>query len=335
MKRLDYVDVARGIGIILVATGHSILFPMCGTLHIPLFFMLSGFLCSTDSLEGKEYGSLTVKRAKRLIMPYVFYSILLVLIYGVKELIRGSFTLPGILKAAGGCLYSTAVLYSNVSSQDNVHFLVAGNEGLWFLTSLVVASVLFYTIVFVVMKKQLNIWKMAVSAAVLIAAAYGLNRLVVYLPWGVDAACLGSVFMLLGFFIRNIKWEERYYGFFVLFIIPFVVLHGINGSANMAIHDYGKNMILFVITGMCGALFLFGVGKIFSMIPYVRNGLAYVGKNTLFILAFHTLTFGAISKVFGFAGDFYWMIQVVVSVGICLVAKEILVRIVKVPGKWL
>ncbi len=52
-KRLDFIDIAKGIGIILVVTGH--LLPVAAGLHVliysfhmPLFFFLSGFFLRQD-----------------------------------------------------------------------------------------------------------------------------------------------------------------------------------------------------------------------------------------------------------------------------------------------
>ncbi len=47
MKRIEWVDIARGIGIILVILGHigiGKVGKFIYSFHIPLFFFLSGFL---------------------------------------------------------------------------------------------------------------------------------------------------------------------------------------------------------------------------------------------------------------------------------------------------
>ena len=47
-KRMDYIDIAKGIGIILVILGHrnisTDIKQFIYTFYMPLFFMLSGYL---------------------------------------------------------------------------------------------------------------------------------------------------------------------------------------------------------------------------------------------------------------------------------------------------
>lgn len=85
----EWVDVARGIGILLVVLGHAIadttqdvflygkLFQIIYSFHMPLFFFLSGF-CSVKVFEKRvwdEKKNYMEKRFKRLMIPYIFVGI--------------------------------------------------------------------------------------------------------------------------------------------------------------------------------------------------------------------------------------------------------------------
>jgi fucose 4-O-acetylase-like acetyltransferase len=82
-KRVDYYDIAKGIGILMVVLGHSqnlckplnILSAIAWSFHMPLFFILSG-MC----FKRKEYGYLS-SSFKRLVVPYIFTILLFVLYY--------------------------------------------------------------------------------------------------------------------------------------------------------------------------------------------------------------------------------------------------------------
>ena len=57
-KRIGYIDMAKGLAIILVIIGHISFTPSMGKtilylFHIPLFFFLSGFTFSIDMLPLK------------------------------------------------------------------------------------------------------------------------------------------------------------------------------------------------------------------------------------------------------------------------------------------
>lgn len=71
--RIAECDIIRGILIVFVVIGHSgegVLHDIIFLFHMPLFFVLSGFLLEGDRAKEKEY--LTYK-AKRLLIPYVGY----------------------------------------------------------------------------------------------------------------------------------------------------------------------------------------------------------------------------------------------------------------------
>lgn len=74
-QRDEIVDIAKGIGIILVVIGHigsSSLNPIVSIIylfHMPLFFFLSGFYCNTR----KCLLQFLTDKACRLLIPYVIY----------------------------------------------------------------------------------------------------------------------------------------------------------------------------------------------------------------------------------------------------------------------
>lgn len=88
VARLIELDIAKGIGIILVVLGHSFLLPgptetsnlFLSTLrmtiysfHMPLFFFISGYFMQIKGIGLKE---IIVKKAKRLLIPYFFFGLL-------------------------------------------------------------------------------------------------------------------------------------------------------------------------------------------------------------------------------------------------------------------
>ena len=82
MKRYQYLDVARGFGLLLVIISHS-----CGlsrfliNYYIPLFFVVSGYIYK----EGRSYKENIEHKAKRLLIPYFGYSAVLLAVYVLWE----------------------------------------------------------------------------------------------------------------------------------------------------------------------------------------------------------------------------------------------------------
>ena len=86
-KRLDFIDFAKGLGIILVVSGHLIgeaKMEFAGSqafrmflyqFHMPLFFMISGFTLELSFYRHGEKGAFRlVKRALMLLVSFLFWS---------------------------------------------------------------------------------------------------------------------------------------------------------------------------------------------------------------------------------------------------------------------
>ena len=128
-KRIDWVDYARGVGIILMVFGHSG-FPIqvqkfIWSFHMPLFFFLSGMMY--NSLKYSRIKELIKRVVKTLIIPYVFFSIIVVLGYILLNYFQGF----SITKDWGGIELVT----------DGW-----GGIALWFVPTLIFVQLLFWSI---------------------------------------------------------------------------------------------------------------------------------------------------------------------------------------------
>lgn len=75
-KRLEYVDIAKGIGIVLVVCSHTdalgLMWLFMG-MFVPIFYFCSGY---TSSTKGTFKESIW-KRFRKLFVPYLFFNLLL------------------------------------------------------------------------------------------------------------------------------------------------------------------------------------------------------------------------------------------------------------------
>ena len=74
-KRIEYLDIAKGIGILLVVLGHNdfevislFMQRLIYSFHMPLFFFLSGYFINT----AVPFFDFFKKRFHALIKPYLF-----------------------------------------------------------------------------------------------------------------------------------------------------------------------------------------------------------------------------------------------------------------------
>jgi fucose 4-O-acetylase-like acetyltransferase len=89
MKRIEAVDIAKAICIILVVAGHYIpenspgwyvmLNKFIYSFHMPLFMFASGYLYM-QTRKDESYGSFIRRKIKRLVVPYFSVSVLIVTI---------------------------------------------------------------------------------------------------------------------------------------------------------------------------------------------------------------------------------------------------------------
>src|SRR6266550_5765336 len=76
-NRVHWIDIARGIGIILVLYGHLFVSDKYNYLifayHMPLFFFISGLVFKPTAKPLRE---VTVKYFKQLLIPYLLFAAL-------------------------------------------------------------------------------------------------------------------------------------------------------------------------------------------------------------------------------------------------------------------
>ena len=89
-KRIAYIDILRGIGILLMVMGHvgfgSRFSHYIHAFHMPLFFVVSGYFYSAKA----DLISLAKKRTKTLLIPYLVVGLVSCLL---SNLLNGSSTL--------------------------------------------------------------------------------------------------------------------------------------------------------------------------------------------------------------------------------------------------
>ncbi len=138
MKHFRYLDIARGIGLLLVIISHSCgLSPYLINYYIPLFFVVSGYLYK----EGRSYGENIRHKAKRLLIPYFGYSAVLLAFYAATGR-----SLAETKDSAFGILYSRYCLYDTTMYEDNVFLFTVANGAMWYLTAYFSASLVYHLV---------------------------------------------------------------------------------------------------------------------------------------------------------------------------------------------
>ena len=127
-KRLSYLDMAKGIGIILVLYGHLIytgeyVRVWISAFHMPLFFVISGITLSMGTKDEKDIKGRIAKKARTLLIPYMWFSI----IYFVVDI--------------GNVILNKITMY-DFKSNIIATLTFAGKSVMWFITALFISQVI-------------------------------------------------------------------------------------------------------------------------------------------------------------------------------------------------
>ena len=141
-QRLNYIDICKALGIILVVLGHTYSIPkalylIIYSFHMPLFFILSGFVYNKEKNQNLGFKRFVLKQAKYYLIPYFVFSIINLCIEVFKRIVLSKQGVDGeyfFTKIKGILL-----CYSNKDNMPNC-------SPVWFLMCLFIAVVAFWWI---------------------------------------------------------------------------------------------------------------------------------------------------------------------------------------------
>lgn len=266
--RYSYMDIAKGVGIILVILGHTntslYLNDFIYSFHMPLFFIISGYLYSRKEIKYKEF---IWHKFKSLLIPYIIFFI----ISAPITLIKNNFSLSHLIKSL--------LFYGETS----------WNTPIWFL--IVLFSV--YIIYFLVDKLNNKQKNLCITVFLLLGYLCYKNNIVLIM--GLQVSFIGVFLFNIGtaikeFDISTIKNKEII--IVVLFSITLLFSVVLGNDVDMVKNIYG-NFLYFIITSITGSLMII----IISTKIQNNNILEFFGKNTMVIMGLHFFIILGLNKV--------------------------------------
>jgi len=288
-KRIEYIDIARGIGILLVALAHAdislfspYLHKFIYSFHMPLFFFLSGYFFNPDT----PFWALLKKRFNSVLKPYLV-TILFIYIVSI------SFTNMRFMTALGRIVKS---LYATGYYIDWVQ--------LWFLPSLFVTSLFaffYYHAVLTHVHNRYIRWSilLGVQAVTLLfldrfypfsLTLFGKNYELYGLPFNLDLVFLSGFFYIIGREIRYAMSEKTFGNFWVflgtgggLILLTSLFTQRIDFNTRVF-----ESFPINTTEAILGILFALAVSKQIELrTTRLASALKYIGQASLFILIFH------------------------------------------------
>ncbi len=267
-KRLEYIDIVKGIGIFLMVLGHSysednasLIIKWLYSFHMPLFFIVSGVLYGIRyNNSGKIYLNLK-KKCLTLLLPYFIwntaYQLFLV-----------------ILSVLGG-----ASLFITLK-EHLIMVLQLNGSAIWFLPSMFLAVIFFR---FLIYKKIHIIYCISLTCIGILFP----NMQNVYLEC-ILKAFIGTGFMAIGFYLYNIYNKELPSYLLIIVFIIHTYCTFMNGTVSIANRTF-FNPFLYVMDSCLGTLLIFNISmKLTSNSLFIKNIIGLWGKNSIKVLCFHT-----------------------------------------------
>lgn len=288
MQRINWIDVARGIGIILVIQGHSLgahsYRHFIYAFHMPLFFFISGLV-----FDYKKYSfSKTFKKSVNgILIPYVLFAVLSIFLWPLQI---GNFewTPYFIGKQFLG------VIYANSSTLDF-------NLVLWFLPCLFITK-----ITFAFFSKTIR------NIKYLVGLLFGFSLIGYFsflylpdliLPFGIESAFTAIVFFGIASIIRTNYYEKvskvnKKKLFYVLCssVVVCIIAAYINfvlsgRQIDIRLNNLG-NYFLFYLGAWSGII----MTVIISIFINKNRVLEYLGKYALVLFVLHNIALFFIGK---------------------------------------
>lgn len=282
--RLTHIDIAKGIGILLVVAGHNWivlaskgeLYRMVYSFHIPLFFILAGTFFNSN----KSFGITLKERFQTLLIPYLFTSI-------VIEVIAIVFNFDLIL-------FFKSILWVFYGTGTQMRWVA-----FWFLTHLFLVSLFSWFVLNIFKKYNIgNLWQILALLAMLTLGWLGIRLFwkmplwgmkVNGLPFSADLLFISSFYFMLGSFSQNwIKRQEFSLIPFVILCIIFFGFHAVtNVTTDLNLRLY-NNFIIATTLAITGSFIIVEISKFLARFQVAERVLGYFGRYSLIVLIFHS-----------------------------------------------
>jgi len=265
---LHYIDMLKGFGIFLVVLGHTHIGEEMAkfifSFHMPLFFFISGFLFNKDI----PFIIFLKSKFKRIINPYLFFSLSSFLLYWIPAKIRNVDNIIG---------WKEFLLGTTLGLSDPP--FLSWNIVLWYLPALFCLLILAYTISKCPGKIGIII------IVILTLTGFWLSKFnLLYFPYSINSVLSVLPFFYIGLIMKNVKitgilkLSAIIIGAFLLGFI--CLIH--NGIVDVRINQLG-NPFLFLINASSFIIVFF---FIFQMIPTFKI-IRWLGLNSLAIMCLH------------------------------------------------
>ncbi|OUN80292.1 hypothetical protein B5G06_11795 [Flavonifractor sp. An52] len=278
IKRVEYLDVAKGIGILLVVAGHiitrdNVLWNIIYAFHMPFFVFCSGIFYKQNRWK---------KRFFKNLLDYSLIGIIAIIIWY-------------LIKEQGNIIYLKQSVFNIIIGGASPRNGIYPVEALWYLAAYGVI-LLIHNLVQKIYNKRTRFCIVVLIAIVgVVLGEVARPRFTMY--YNLDVSMILYPFFYLGTKYNDVKetLKNKKQGKISVIVACalYLCLSLFNGYVNIYKAEYGKSVLILYATSVIGIFLIVFLSK--KVICTVRSlchlklGLMKLGKHTLIIMGGHQL----------------------------------------------
>ena len=277
-KRIEFVDLAKGICILLVVLLHvfgdmsGVVIKIMNLFRMPLYFVLSGLFFLT-------YNGLIPffkKKTNKLLIPFLFVYFFIVVPTTI------------LLDIKNGVDFT----WRSVLLDDNGKLNLGIDGTIWFLLCLFFTNIFFY-LIFLLSRR--NLITSVLFSFLCGIVGYMLNVYNQFLLVWSDSALTTMPFFTLGYVLRkhtsvlNENFTRKDFFFLIsslgMLLLVFYINEQLGQMSGFARNEYNVHILLLYLGGTAGTLCVFMFSKYFGHLPII----SYIGRYSIVVLVTHLL----------------------------------------------
>ena len=279
-ERKHYIDIARGVAIILVVMGHAVneyslnsepLEKIIYSFHMPLFFIISGLVFRVK--DGDTFPAFFKKRSKGLMLPYLLFAALITLANIAQSVIlKAPSAFFDLLKTKSGIIHT--LLLTNHGAFSN----------LWFLPSMLVAQALLFIVLKYVKNKYAAAALCFLPSIIVIFISPKIS-----LPLCFESAVVSVMYLYAGVLANKTEFVEKSkYAKLIIFAVIFALYSAIYLTKMYELRlsyyevQFGSPL-LFLATSFSGSMLVIELSYIIKHCKILE----ILGRYSLYIFGFH------------------------------------------------
>ena len=318
-KRIDFVDLTKGVCIILVVMAHVggaytqlDNASMLSCFRMPLYFFISGiFFKSYEGLVG-----FIIRKINKLLIPFIFFYLASFLLKYIVWLV-----LPDTLHLP--------VSWNELLLIFQGHELIKYNPPIWFLIALFNCNILFYLVHYL---RDKHLAAMFIFTLLIGCTGFYLGKFNITLPFYMDVAMTALPFYVAGFWVRR-------YNFFlypshrfdkvipISVILALVVMYFTATPLGMRTNNYSGTIFQVYIAAFAGIFMIMLLCKKIKQIPIVT----YLGRYSVITLSIHGPILHFTNPVVAHFIHNAWIqstVLLLLTLAICILVTPILLKVI-------